>query len=68
MYQTVTVDLTVAPEGAPDTMLNAMAADGWVVHTVLAADDTYFRALMEKREPTSPGGRSQPPRPAPRKI
>ena len=60
MYQTIKLDLTGEPEGKPDAVLNAMASEGWTVHTVHLATPEVFEALMEKKA----GSRVQPPRPA----
>lgn len=58
-YQTVDIDLTAEESGTPDAKLNAMAADGWRVLTVLEATADTFKALMEKPLRTS---QIQPPR------
>lgn len=47
-YQTITVDLVAEDDGTPDRVLNELAADGWVVHTVHEASTTTFKALMER--------------------
>ena len=53
-YQTVDIDLTAEEGETPDARLNALAAEGWRVLTVLEATATTFKALMEQplRSPT----------------